>query len=148
MLSRKNGEKLGNPMPQKWIEELKSLLNSVYKSQCSMHNREFEVYGTTYEDEVLIIASFIDQKNQNLSPVTYMFSADIDKNNASEKILKVIVDSIGIFFDDFFNNKDWNEYQINWCEAEYNKTKFFYKSTRENIKLTLEASKILQKQKS
>ena len=65
------------------------------------------------------------------------------KKDNIKAIIEKIMDSIGIFFDEYFSNSDWNDYISIWTEAESKKVKFYYKISRENIKLSLMADEIL-----
>jgi hypothetical protein len=59
-----------------------------------------------------------------------------------------MVDLLGHIFDDIFNTEDWSGYVSNWTENKYKNHTFFYKITRENIALTLQANEILSKDKT
>ena len=57
-------------------------------------------------------------------------------------------DCAGVFFDQYFAKEEnideiWDDYNLDWDETEFNKEKLFYKVTRENIGLSMEANALL-----
>lgn len=144
MLSRKEQNVEGIPLPKPWIEEILDLINSVYEKNCNLLNKKFEIIGYTYPDELLLIVSLVKKDDVNDIPITYMASLDLDNNNEPKKLLNSLVDSIGILFDSVFSNKDWNEYHSNWLEGTIKEQKIFYRISRENIALTLQADELLK----
>lgn len=72
-----------------------------------------------------------------------MISMDLEEKEDPQKYLDTLIDSIGIFFDQYFADANWNDYQANWEEAEYKKLKFFYKISRENMALSIQAEQLL-----
>jgi hypothetical protein len=50
----------------------------------------------------------------------------------------------GMFFDEVFATEDWSEWEPNWQEVVWKDKKYFYKMTRENVTLTLEADRLLR----
>ena len=46
--------------------------------------------------------------------MTITLSADLNKDEGSEPLLKSIIDSFGILFDDVFSQEDWNDYYADW----------------------------------
>ena len=53
------------------------------------------------------------------------------------------IDVVGIFFDQVFASDDWSEFEPNWQEVNYKDENYFFKLSRENVNLTLEANKLL-----
>ena len=147
MQPRKNQKDQPILLPDQWTGEVKELLNQNYSEQCDSTGKTFEVFGETYPDEVLMAVSFLDKKDQLIIPITYMVSADLEQKQNPEKLLKSLVDTVGLFFDGYFSgSKDQEEesvYLSNWEEAELNKVRFWYKVTRENIGLSRMADDLL-----
>ena len=159
MQARKNHEKAAVNIPDAWTQEVKKLLVQNYSDQCQKLNKTFEVYGQTFPSEVLIAASFLNKTDQLIIPVTFIVSADLEANQNQEKLLKSLIDTIGMYFDKFFADdeslrsdedgeaiEDTNSeshYIADWEEAELNKVKFWYQVTRENIGLTQIADDLL-----
>ena len=143
MLSRKEQQEAGKPIPRQWCEQAEVTLYSTYQAHADERKKEFQLHGFLYPNEVFLAASFLDQQNQLDIPTTYIASLDLKENQDSQKILDLLLDSMGIFFDSYFQLNDWNDYVANWTEAEFNKQTFYYKITRENIALTIQAEQLL-----
>jgi hypothetical protein len=143
LLSRKEQERLGIILPETWREKVESVLYGVYQQQCDHEKKEFQVYAITYPNELLLTASYYDPQLLEAAPVTYMISMDLNENENPDQYLDTLIDSIGIFFDSYFADSDWNEYQANWQEAEYKQLKFYYKISRENMALSIQAEQLL-----
>lgn len=146
MLARKKTSKQGTSIPQDWLESLNRLLNESYKSECKQNGRYFDVYGQVYPDELLVVVSYLSEKDEYLSPITCFLSSEPDQMASVEKVnetQKNFVDLIGLFFDEIFADESWNEFEPNWQEVSHKNQNYFYKITRENINLTLEANKLL-----
>ena len=145
MLFRKPQDQAGTFLPDEWREEVQGTLFNLYQNHCQREKKTFEVYGLSYPDEIFLTASYLDFHDLNKIPVTYTASADLsgEKKNI-KKILDTLVDSIGIFFDSFFHQKDWNDYISVWTKARFKNQVFYYQVTRERIGLTLQADEILK----
>ncbi len=143
MLSRKEQERLGIILPEAWREKVEGVLYNVYQKHCDADNKKFQVHAITYPNELLLTASYLDPEQLEVAPVTYMISMDLEEKEDPEKHFDTLVDSIGLFFDSFFADPDWNDYQPNWGEAEYKKLKFYYKIGRENMALSIQAEQLL-----
>ena len=144
MLCRKEQESTGILLPQEWSKEVESTLFSLYLDQCKKEGKSFEVYGLTYPNEVFIGASFLDQKHLSGLPVTYMASADFEDKEHPKKTFDLLIDSIGIFFDNYFNSPKEDHYASQWMQTKLKKKVFYYKVSREVLSLTLEANKLLE----
>ena len=69
-----------------------------------------------------------------------------NKDMNPEEILNLLVDSIGFFFDNFFNledDPDESIYSSDWEESKVKDKAFHFKITRENIGLSLMADALL-----
>lgn len=144
MLSRKEQLKPGILLPEEWRQKVENVLYSVYQEQCDDRHKTFQVHGITYPDEFYLAVGLLNQDQLEIAPVSYIISMDLDeKNNDPEKYLDGLIDSMGIFFDQYFADENWNEFVSNWTEATYKKLKFFYKVSRENVALTIQAEALL-----
>ncbi|MGE3610507.1 MAG: hypothetical protein AB7I27_13035 [Bacteriovoracaceae bacterium] len=146
MLARKVSSKAGKSIPQDWQESLSRLLNETYKSECDKNGRYFDVYGQIYSEELLLIVSYLSEKDEYLSPITCFLSCEPDQMADESKVKdtqKNFIDIIGLFFDEIFANEEWDEFEPNWQEVSYKNQNYFYKISRENINATLEANKLL-----
>ncbi len=132
-------------LPLEWRQELKQSLLNVYGEHCLKNEKTFDVYAFTYPAEILIIASFVGL-NQSEIPVTLFLSADLNDKTEPRKLFNNLLDNIAVFFDQYFqniHNEDWDEFIYEWQEEVINRQTFYYKVTRENIALSLEAERLL-----
>jgi hypothetical protein len=133
--------------PTDWAAGLKQILLNIYGDKCLKDDKTFEVYGISYPSEVLMIVSYIGL-DKFIAPITLSLSADLNEKTKTDEIINDMFDSVGVFFDSYFakeENSDeiWDDYILDWEESEFNKQKFFYKVTRENIGLSIEADLLL-----
>lgn len=146
MLARKPTSKTGKSIPQEWPESLSRLLNDVYKKECKEAGKYFDVHGLIYPEELLVVVSYVSEKDEYLAPITLFLSCDESDMSTEEKVKetqKNYIDLAGLFFDEIFSDEDWNEFEPTWQEVTHKNKNYFYKITRENIALTLEADKLL-----
>ena len=144
MLSRKNHEEAGTNLPSEWIAQVLETLNKVYLKELSVRSKKFEAFGKTFPDEMLLIVSLLDQDTESSIPTTIMISVDLFSQKKIANTINNLIDSIGIFYDQYFNDESWNSYVLNWTESDYKNTTFYYKITRENMSLTLAADELLK----
>ena len=146
MLARKKTSQQGKPLPTEWLESLNRLLNETYKSECKQNGRYFDVYGQVYPEELLLTVSYLSEKDEYLSPITCFLSCEPDQMATAEKVKETqanFIDIVGLFFDEIFADEEWDEFEPNWQEVSHKNQNYFYKLSRENINLTLEADKLL-----
>ena len=147
MLARKNkSQKNANPLPQEWVEALNRLINETYSKECKQNGRYFDVFGQAYPDELLRAVSYLSEKDEYSSPITCFLSCEKDHMSSEEKFKatqKNFIDLVGLFFDEIFADDEWSEFEPNWQEVSHKGETYFYKITRENINLTLEADRLL-----
>ncbi|OFZ23864.1 MAG: hypothetical protein A2202_02315 [Bdellovibrionales bacterium RIFOXYA1_FULL_36_14] len=143
MLARKEQNSSGNPLPELWISEVLKLLNTAYSTQLKEMNYFLEFYGISYPDELFLAVSVINANNRSISPTSMCLSTDLTPKQDVKKILNTLVDTLGILLDNFFSTPDFQEWQPTWLSETFKKTSFFYKITREDISLTIEANKLL-----
>lgn len=147
MFSRHDHDIAAVLFPKDWAEGLKQILLNIYGDKCLKDNKTFEVYGFSYPREVLMIISYTGL-DKFISPTTLFLSANLDDKTKTDEILNDMFDSVGIFFDAYFAKEEnteeiWDDYILDWDETEFNKHTFFYKVTRENIGLSIEANLLL-----
>lgn len=146
MLARIKTSKNGKALPQDWLEGLSRLLNETYKTECTQNSRYFDVYGQVYNEELLLIVSYLSEKDEYLAPVTLFLSSDPDQIANEEKVKetqKNFIDLVGLFFDEIFSDEEWNSFESSWQEVTHKNQNYWYKITRENINATLEANRLL-----
>lgn len=146
MLARSKKSKGGKVIPQDWSEGLARLLNETYKRECKEQARYFDVYGQIYSEELLVITSWLSEKDEFTAPVALFLTCGPDQINSEKKVKDTQQNYIaltGLFFDEIFSNSEWNEFEPNWQEVTHNHQNYWYKITRENINATIEADKLL-----
>lgn len=143
MLSRLEHEVPALNLPEKWKNEVIELLQNTYAKEISDQSKVFDVYGQSYPKEILIMASLLDANDEMGAPVTYFASANLDDKVNPEKQMNTLVDSIGVFFDEYFQNKDWNDFTFDWVEATLDGVAFYFKTSKENVGLTMKANELL-----
>ncbi|MFL5784270.1 MAG: hypothetical protein ACJ76H_06670 [Bacteriovoracaceae bacterium] len=146
MLARMNKSKGGKSAPQEWLEGLSRLLNDSYKRECKEQGRYFDVYGQIYPGELLLIVSWLSETDEYVSPVTLFLSCEADQVSSVKKVKDTqenYVELVGLFFDEILAAKEWDEFEPLWQEVSHKNQNYWYKITRENINVTLEANKLL-----
>lgn len=146
MLARKTSSKNGKSMPQDWLEGLSRLLNETYSSDCKKQDRYFDVYGQIFPEELLVVVSWLSEKDEYQSPITLFLSSEAGQISDESKVKKTqgdYIDVVGLFFDEIFASEEWDGFEPNWQEVTYKSETYFFKLTRENISLTLDANKLL-----
>lgn len=146
MLARNKTSKNGKPLPQDWLESLARLLNETYGSECKRNGRYFDVYGQVYTQELLLVVSYLSEKDEYLAPITLFLSCDPDQIANADKVTetqKNFIDVTGLFFDEIFADDEWDEFEPGWQEVTHKHQNYWYKLSRENINATLEANKLL-----
>ncbi len=147
MFSRLEHESLPVLFPKDWAEGLKQILLNIYGDKCIKDEKTFEIYGFSYPSEVLMIVSFVGL-DKFTTPVTLFLSANLNEKSKTDEMINDMFDSVGVFFDSYFsksedNDEIWDDYVQEWEETEFAKLKFYYKVTRENIGLSMEADRLL-----
>jgi len=146
MLARTKKSKSGKVIPQDWSEGLSRLLNETYKRECKEQARYFDVYGQIYSEELLVIVSWLSEKDEYVAPIALFLSCEPDQMSSEKKVKETqenFVALAGLFFDEIFSSEEWNEFEPSWQEVSHNNQNYWYKITRENINATLEADKLL-----
>lgn len=142
MFARNPSSKTGKPIPQEWHESLARLLNETYKKECSEAGKYFDIHGLIYPEELVVVVSYLSEKDESLAPITLFLSCDASEMNTEEKVKetqKSYIDLVGLFFDEIFADEEWGDFVPNWQEVTHKNKNYFYKITRENVALTIEA---------
>jgi hypothetical protein len=146
MLARKITSKNGKVLPQDWAEGVARLLNETYQSECKQNSRYFDVFGQIYPEELLMIVSYLSEKDEYVAPITVFLSCDPDQIGTEDKVKetqKNFIEVVGLFFDEIFASDDWDEFEPNWQEVTHKNQTYFFKISRENLNATIEANKLL-----
>lgn len=144
MLSRKEHSTQGQKLPTQFEEKIQGLLMANYQDKYNGESHTFEVHGFTYPTEVVLMASLVNINDEMLAPVTYHVSADLEESTKMDQLLDTLVDSIGVFFDQYFAEPGWNDFQTSWQDFNFKNTDLYYKATRENVGISLQADLLLR----
>lgn len=147
MLNRKPSATPGKALPQDWIDSVSELLDRTYEKECDARSRQFDVYGQIYPHELFVVISLLPKDSASEGAISCFLScepADIATAQKVKETQSAYVDIAGLFFDEIFANPEWNEWEPQWQEVEWKDKKFWYKLTRENVRLTLEADQLLK----
>ncbi len=136
--------------PKEWGAGLKQILLNIYGEHAIKDDRTFEVYGFSYPNEVLLIISYVGL-DKFTTPVTLFISADLLPDTDSKKMVNTMFDCAGVFFDTYFAGNEareeegeiFDDYNLDWDETDFHQQKLFYKVTRENVTLSMEADLLL-----
>jgi hypothetical protein len=147
MFARLDHETQAVLFPKDWADGLKQILLNIYGEQCIKDEKTFEIYGFSYPEEVLLIISYVGLDKFE-TPITLFLSSDLTKKTDTNKIMDTMFDSAGIFFDTYFATEEnadeiWDDYVLDWQDAEFGSDKIFYKVTRENVGLSMQADLLL-----
>ena len=135
----------GTILPAEWTESFVGILTETYFKQTEKDSRFFDVFGKTFDKEFVIVVSYIHHDDHLAAPISLFISHDILENDKKmKKTLDQVVNLTGLIFDDIFSKEDWNEFIPNWTENQFEESNFFYKITRENIGLTIQAEELLK----
>ena len=133
-------------LPEEWTEELNRTMTEAYYERSEKDDSFFDIYGEIYEKEFVVIISYVHHTDEMKSPISLFLSHDLVEDSKQFKIvLKNLVDLAGEIFDDIFSQENWLDYIAAWTENKFRACDFHYKITRENISLTLQAEKFLEK---
>ncbi len=145
MYSRKQQDQELINLPSEWLSDLTDLLNTTYRDQCNKGDKTFLALGHTFPNEVILIISFLDERNLSSVPITVLLSVDLDKKSDSKKILENLVEFVGIVFDEIFSQEDWNDYNSIWEKESLGECEIYYMISRENVILSMKADELLKK---
>ncbi len=146
MLARRKSSKSGSPIPIDWLEGLGRLLNEAYKTECKQNARYFDVFGEIFSEELLVVVSYLSEKDEYVAPVTLFLSCDPEQMETEVKIKETqenFIELAGLFFDELFGDEEWDSFEPAWQEVTHKSQNYFFKLSRENINATIEANKLL-----
>ena len=153
MLARKAHNDHGEELPEEWMDQVSDLLTQTYPALCRQNKRCFKTYGHRYSDEILLIVSFTPDKDAGAIPgeglpLSFFISIDISPGDGEDKYLKGLLDFAGILIDEILGKFSAGEeeeeyYSSRWQSHLEKRREYYYKITRENIDLTIEANRLL-----
>jgi len=143
MLIRKNKFQDAINNSENLETKVSELLTHVYKEEVESRKLYFRVFFLEYANEVVLIISLLAQKDPMKTPYSLFLAADIENPNQSEETKSKLLDIASLYIDQFFKKKEWDEYLDLWQENTDKKFKYFFKITRENLDISLEADRLL-----
>ncbi|MDA9793160.1 hypothetical protein N9B72_01120 [Bacteriovoracaceae bacterium] len=145
MFSRKYPNDSGIAVPAEWKEDFIAVLSETFKDHLPSQFHLFDAYGEIHQDEIVIVSCLYDSKNLNNIPITCFISVDLDEKMKKEpkKVLNNMTDLSGLFFEECLKDSEFTDFEPNWQDTKFKNQKYFFKITRENILLSIEASKLL-----
>ncbi|MBT3981428.1 MAG: hypothetical protein HOE90_08745 [Bacteriovoracaceae bacterium] len=147
-LARKTQEVGGTHLPAQWKDQVTQVLELTYETGLASKNSCFDVFGVSFDNEILVVLSVINKEKVEILPTTLFLSADMEDSEKNlQKTLAALTDASGVFFDAFFEQEHYDDYITNWAPEKFKELDFFYKISRENISLTLIANELLKEEK-
>ena len=144
MFSRKNHPEYSSLIPTEILTTITDLINESFEKSFRERRLILESYGELYEDEIILVLSLSTATLENT--ISLFISDDFTQKDDLKEKINYLVSSSSEFFEIFVNSSDdeiIELYSPDWKKTELSKKNFFYKISRENIKLTIEANKIL-----
>ncbi len=146
MIFRKYENEKSERFPEQWSDQVSLSFNEYFKEKYKLEDKIFYCYGFFCKDEVLIGLSLNNQTEDPEAPITVFLSKDLtdqDKNPKNfEKEKKDMLDILGIIFRDLLNEEDI-PYFGDWVDYEYKGKKYYYKVSREDLELYIQAETLL-----
>ncbi len=94
----------GKSLPPEWTEEVVRVLTDAYAKQSEKDNKFFDVYGRIFDEEFVVIISYMHHGDSLAAPISVFISHDTAKDSKElSKALKDLVDLTGHIFDDIFS---------------------------------------------
>ena len=146
MFSRKDRNEAPSLIPAEILSPIKNLLTETFSSNLEKSNYKLDLYGEIYADEIIIIFSLIDMNKSDGNTISLFISDEYDQKSNLEEKINSIVNASSEFFEIIFSSSEeklLEIYRPNWERTDLPKNNFYYKISRENIKLTIEANKLL-----
>tara|TARA_B100000886_G_scaffold258771_1_gene183708 strand:+ start:204 stop:650 length:447 start_codon:yes stop_codon:yes gene_type:complete len=145
MFSRKNGT-TSSTIPEQIIILINKIINDSFKTNFDSKNIYLETFGELYEDEILLIFSLLDKDDSNSNTISLFISDEIDPKTDLEKKVNELINASSEFFELLCSGTDEQlseMYSPRWQKSTSGNEGFYFKISRENVRLTIEANKIL-----
>jgi hypothetical protein len=132
-------------LPNEWSEGLISVLDEAFVEELKNQERFFEVYGGLSDQELIVIISAYHRTEANQAPYSLFISHNRQGSwQEMKQVLNDLTDFASEVFSEIFSNQEWSDFNDIWTENPYEKSHFYYKVTRENISLTIQANELLK----
>ncbi|MCY4644118.1 MAG: hypothetical protein OXB88_05815 [Bacteriovoracales bacterium] len=145
MLSRKEYCGEGEEFPPEWTGSVQELLDETYSSLCRLEERQFGVYGFIYPDEILLIISLTKKRDPHALPLSLFISADYRGPKRDENLPENLLDVSAFLLEKTLSKvPSEDRYSPLWTECTHLSKTYYFKVSRENIDLALEADRLLR----
>lgn len=98
-------------------------------------------FSFLYRDELVLAVSYYPE--ENTYPHSFFLSIDLQEQNADRATLDFLVDALEHLLKNFFENPSSWEHRDLWTPEEYHERCFYWKFSKENIELSLQADALL-----
>lgn len=147
MFSRHNErEETANNIPPAILESIKTLIVDSFQEGLKKQGLTLDVFGELYDNEIVLIFSLEKGTESNVKTISLFISKDIETTEKLEKTVDHLVSSSSDFFEMITEKSAEDLFEIyspRWQKSELENQNFYYKISRENINLTIEANKLL-----
>lgn len=144
MLSRHNEETTGVNLPSEWLDEITSAVNSTYENQLKEKKLVLKTYGELHKGEVCLAFCLYSLNPEDTSAISLFLSVDLKEKEDPKSALDNTINQSSEFFDLLLSGQENELFQPNWVKSDLPKSNFFFKITRENIALSIEANRLLE----
>ncbi len=147
MIFRKYENEKSERFPEQWSDQVSLSFNEYFKEKYKLEGKIFYCYGFLCKDELLVGLSLNNETENPESPITVFLSKDLteeerEKPKTFEKAKQEMLDILGLIFRDLLNEDDV-PYFGDWAKYEYKKNEYFYKVSREDLELYIQAEALL-----
>lgn len=147
MIFRKYENEKSERFPENWSDQVSLSFNEYFKEKYKLNRKIFYCYGFLCKDELLIGLS-LNNETENLDlPITVFLSKDLSEEEIAKPKLfeaskKEMLEALGLIFRDLLG-EDEVPYFGDWLKYEFKKSEFYYKVSREDLELYIQAEALL-----
>ena len=143
-----NREEDARNFPQEILEGVTSTLQKDY-GNLLIGSEKLKSYGRFYQSEVVLMASVREREEdrpESSSAVTVFVSMDLTPSFTKkiEENVSFMVEVISLVLDHFFSERQSYEMIPFYQKEMLDGKEFYYKTSRENIELTIKANELLK----
>ena len=138
-----------NQIPKEILSFIDKLIAETFEKRLKSKNLELSIFGELYENEIVLIFSLLNSQDPNLNTISLFVSDDISIDSKLEKKVDHLINSSSEFFETILNSSEeqlLELYSPRWQITDLKSDNFYYKISRENIQLTIEANKLLSEE--
>ena len=135
-----------NPLSLELVNFIQNLIQETFEENLKNKGLDLQVYGETYDNEIVLIFSLLNSKDSTANTISLFISDDISQESKIEEKIDFLINSSSDFFETICSSTEEELVEIyspRWQETKLSTNNFYYKISRENIILTIEANKLL-----